>query len=65
MLFAILTCTDSGCEATYEAWGEPDDLESLTCELCGCSLQAVAFSDASASRTSAHGGLELQLRDAA
>ena len=64
MLYAILDCSDESCDASYEAWAEPDQLALLTCELCGSPLDAVAFADASAD-----GGMErapeLQLRDAA
>jgi hypothetical protein len=65
MLYAILICSDADCEATYEAWAEPDQLEDLTCELCGCTLQAVAFSEAPEAARSDHRPPDLQLRDAA
>ena len=66
MLYAILICSDGDCEATYEAWAEPDQLEELACELCGCTLQAVAFSDASeADARSSRRPPDLNLRDAA
>jgi hypothetical protein len=65
MLYAILICSDGDCEATYEAWAEPDQLEDLTCELCGCTLQAVAFSEAPEGTRSGRRPPDLQLRDAA
>jgi hypothetical protein len=46
MLYAILICTDESCAEELEAWGEPDELDSLSCESCGCALQALAFSEA-------------------
>ena len=46
MLHAILICTDESCAEEFEAWGEPEELESLCCESCGCVLQALAFSEA-------------------
>lgn len=64
MLYAILICSDDECEAAYEAWAEPDELEGLACELCGCALEAVAFSDAGESRQRGRGP-DIQLRDAA
>jgi hypothetical protein len=65
MLYATLICSDGDCDATYEAWAELDQLEELACELCGCTLQAVAFSDASDSGRSGPRPPDLQLRDAA
>jgi hypothetical protein len=65
MLYAILICSDADCEATYEAWAEPDQLEGLACELCGCTLQAVAYSDASEAASSGRRTPDLQLRHAA
>ena len=46
MLYAILICTDESCAEEFEAWGETDELDSLSCERCGCGLQALAFSEA-------------------
>lgn len=45
MLYAILICTDESCAEEFEAWGEPDELDTLACDGCGCALQAVAFSE--------------------
>jgi hypothetical protein len=45
VLYAILICTDEGCAEEFEAWGEPADFDSLLCEHCGCTLQALAFSE--------------------
>jgi hypothetical protein len=64
MLFSILVCSDDGCDAVYEAWCEDRELESLACELCGCALQAVAFSNPSTNGV-APKSFEIQLRDAA
>ena len=63
MLFAILVCSDDACDASYEAWGEADELEGLSCELCGCALAAVAFSDASMNDDAPH-SLDVQRRAA-
>ncbi len=46
MLYAILICTNESCAEEFEAWGEPEELETLACESCGCALQALAFSEA-------------------
>jgi hypothetical protein len=62
VLYAILDCTDRSCEAQYEAWGEPDQLEGLTCELCGSPIQAVAYADADDKR---RGRADVQLREVA
>lgn len=62
MLYAILECTDRRCDAQYEAWGEPDQLEGLHCELCGFELEAVAYAEAEESR---RGRANVQLRDVA
>jgi hypothetical protein len=45
MLHAILICTDESCAEEFEAWGGPDEFDALLCESCGCTLQAVAFSE--------------------
>jgi hypothetical protein len=50
VLYAILDCTDRRCDAQYEAWGEPDQLEELQCELCGHEIVAVAYAEAEQSR---------------
>jgi hypothetical protein len=64
VLFAILVCSSEGdCDAVYEAWGLAAELESLCCELCGCALQAVAFSHAA--DADARRALDVHLRDAA
>ena len=62
MLYAVLICTDGDCDAVYEAWGEPRELEVLVCEGCGCCLEIVAFSEA---RDEPPHRVEVQLRDAA
>lgn len=64
MLYAILDCSDGGCDASYEAWGEPGELEGLLCELCGCALQAVAFSEADRNGDLPR-SFDVQLRNAA
>jgi hypothetical protein len=46
VLYAILECSDRSCDAQYEAWGEPGQLEGLKCELCGAGIEAVAYCDA-------------------
>jgi hypothetical protein len=46
MLYAILVCSDRTCDIAYEGWGEPAELEALTCEECGTQLQIVAFANA-------------------
>jgi hypothetical protein len=64
MLFALLICTDTGCGAQHEAFGAPQELEALACEVCGCCLQAVGWAEAApnaASPTRVH----VQLLDAA
>ena len=47
MLYAILICTDEACAEEFEAWGEPDELDSLACESCHCVLQPLAFCEVS------------------
>jgi hypothetical protein len=64
VIYALLTCSDDACEATYEGWGELEELESIACELCGCALQAVAFTEAGRSSRSSRSP-DIQLRDAA
>ena len=46
MLYAVFACSDRRCDEAYEAWGEPADLEALTCEVCGRPLEMVAFANA-------------------
>ncbi len=46
MLYAILDCPDPHCDLAYEAWGEPGELQALTCEDCGAPLEIVAFANA-------------------
>jgi hypothetical protein len=46
MMFAILICSDEACAETFEAWGELEELDQLTCEGCECVLQAIAFYEA-------------------
>jgi hypothetical protein len=64
MLFAVLVCSDQACEDTYEAYGEPDELDWLSCESCACALQVVAFSEARPNGRLDR-GVDLRLRDAA
>jgi len=64
VLYAILDCTGSGCDIAYEAWGEAQDLEVLTCEECGSPLQIVAFANTDRGGA-APGSVELQQRHAA
>jgi hypothetical protein len=66
MLYAILICTDEACAEEFEAWGEPDQLEHMLCEGCGCVLQAIAFSEVAPSPVSRlPRPPHVQLRDAA
>jgi hypothetical protein len=46
MLYAVLECTDRTCDIAYEAWGEAAQLQALTCEECGHTLEIVAFANA-------------------
>jgi len=46
MLYAILDCSDPRCDLAYEAWGQPAELQALTCEECGAQLDIVAFANA-------------------
>jgi hypothetical protein len=64
MLYAILECGDPDCDAAYEAWAEPDQLDDLSCELCGSILQAVAFSEAPDAARTDHRPPDLQRRAA-
>jgi hypothetical protein len=64
MLYAVLTCSDGECDIAYEAWGEPEQLEALVCEDCGCALQIVAFANAERDGVAPR-YVELQQRDAA
>jgi hypothetical protein len=45
MLYAVLICTDEACAEELEAWGEIADLDHLTCDGCGCLLQAIAYAE--------------------
>jgi hypothetical protein len=47
MLYATLICTDEACAEEFEAWGEPDEFDTLACESCGCVLQPLAFCEVS------------------
>ena len=51
----LLICSDGECEAIYEAWGDPAELEALACD-CGCTLQIVRFTEEEAPVS----GVELQ-----
>jgi hypothetical protein len=44
MFLAELICSDGDCELAVEAIGEPEDLDMLLCEDCGCCLQVVSLS---------------------
>ena len=45
MLYAILICSDPECAEELEALGnDPADFERLACD-CGCTFQAIAFSE--------------------
>jgi hypothetical protein len=46
MLYAVFVCSARDCDEAYEAWGEPSDLEALTCEVCDQPLEMVAFANA-------------------
>jgi hypothetical protein len=65
MLYAILVCSDRECDAAYEAWGNPEELEAIVCELCGCTLEAVAFSETADPPNGRPDSVEIQLRDVA
>ena len=47
MLYALLICSDEACAEELEAWGELEDFDAMLCEGCGCTLQALAFSEVS------------------
>jgi hypothetical protein len=45
MLYAILICSDPECPDELDALGNaPADFERLACD-CGCTFQAIAFSE--------------------
>jgi len=46
VLLALLICTDAECAVHHEAYGLPEELEGLACELCGCTLQAIGWAEA-------------------
>jgi len=46
MFHVSLICSDEGCAAEVQAWGELDDVELLVCDGCGCLLQVVAVGEA-------------------
>jgi hypothetical protein len=48
MLYALFVCSDDRCDAAYEGWCEPDELDSLNCEDCDSPLRAVAYSEGGA-----------------
>jgi hypothetical protein len=60
VLYVLLVCSDEACDAAYEGCGELDELERLSCELCGCALQAVAFAEAEEAVLPRPSGLELR-----
>ena len=49
MLNALLICSDEACAEEFEAWGELADFDAMVCDGCGCTLQAIAFSEVSTS----------------
>ncbi len=49
MLYAGLSCTDESCAEEFEAWGVLEAFDDRLCEGCGCTLQALAFSEVSMS----------------
>ncbi len=49
MMHVILICTDEACAEEFEAWGELEDFDHMLCEGCGCTLQALAYSEVSLS----------------
>jgi hypothetical protein len=65
MLYAILVCSDRECDAVYEGWGKPEELEAIACELCGCTLEAVGFSEGADPPNGRPDSVEIQLRDVA
>jgi hypothetical protein len=62
VLYAILECSGRRCDAQYEAWGEPDQLEGLACEVCGFELEAVGYAEVEDSRARRP---DVQMRDVA
>ena len=45
MLYAVLICSDPECTEELEALGaDPADFDVLACD-CGCTFQAIAFSE--------------------
>ena len=65
MLLALLICTDGDCAVHHEAYGAPTELEGLSCELCGCALQAIAWSEAApngTARTDVHTGVQVPVQ---
>jgi hypothetical protein len=46
MFHVSLICSDEGCAAEVQAWGELDAVELLVCDGCGCLLQVIAVSEA-------------------
>jgi len=39
---ALLVCSDGGCEAEYEVYGTPAEIEALCCD-CGLGLEALGW----------------------
>ena len=46
MFHVSLICSDEGCAAEVQAWGELSEVELLVCDGCGCLLQVIAVSEA-------------------
>jgi hypothetical protein len=46
VLVATLICSDGDCDLYYEAYGTPEELDSLLCESCGCLMQPVSWAEA-------------------
>jgi hypothetical protein len=68
MLFAILICSDQACAETFEAWGELEEFDHLTCEGCECVLQVIGVYEAdppTLERVRQGGSAPVELRAAA
>lgn len=45
MFVVTLICSDEACAEEVEAWVELGQLDTLACDGCGCTLQAIAFAE--------------------
>lgn len=45
VLLATLICSDEDCDLYFEVCGTPEELDSLVCESCECTLQAVGWAE--------------------